>query len=227
MPYRCLINKLHLYCYTALRYGHCQVHRTFIPSGSTERYSCYSTRQLVSIYLSDKVGRDMSYDYARRVGTGSNTSNRNIIIRLHSFSDKNEVFRCCKNTAYVFVNFHTEPNYLVKDSKEKVHTAYMKNTLNVTKFASNMCMYIELRRFPILHNAWSMAIKYWLRLCTGTGNTLSNNAYRLVMEENHMWVQNIQYILPSNGFGDICICPENANAQFHRLFGLRLTDQFI
>ena len=143
----------------------------FIPSGSTAGYSCYSTRQLVSIYLSDKVGRDMSFDYARRVGTRSNTSNRNIVIRLHSFSDKNEVLRCCQNTAYVFVNFHTEPNYLVKDSIEKVHTAYMKNNLNVTKFASNMCMYIELRRFPILHNAWSMTTKYWLRLCTGTGNT--------------------------------------------------------
>ena len=47
-----------------------------------------------------------------------------------------------------FVNFDIEPNYLMKDSIEKVHTAYMKKTLNVTKFASNMCMYSELRRFP-------------------------------------------------------------------------------
>ena len=169
----------------------------------------------------------MFHMYARRVGKRSNTSNRKIIIRLHSFSDKNEVLRCCQNTTYVFVNFDTEPNYLMKDSIEKVHTAYMKKTLNVTKFASNMCMYSELRRFPILHNAWSLAIKYWLRLCTGTGNILLNNAYRLAMEENHMWVQSIQYLLSSNGLGDIWICPENANAQFHKLFRLRLNDQFI
>ena len=149
-----------------------------------------------------------------------------IIIRLHSFSGKNEVLRCCQNTTYVFLNFDTEPNYLVKDSKEKVHTAYMKKTLNVIKFASNMCMYSELRRFPILHNAWSLAIN-WLCLCTGTGNTQLNNAYRLAMEENHMWVQSIQYLLYSNGLGDIWICPENANAQFHKLFRLRLNDQFI
>ena len=166
-------------------------------------------------------------EYARRVGKRSNASNRKIIIRLHSFSDKNEVLRCCQNTTYVFVNFDTEPNYLMKDSIEKVHTAYMKKTLNVTKFASNMCMYSELRRFPILHNAWSLAIKYWLRLCTGTGNILLNNAYRLAMEENHMWVQSIQYLLSSNGLGDIWICPENANAQFHKLFRLSLNDQFI
>ena len=92
---------------------------------------------------------------------------------------------------------------------------------------SNMCMYSELRRFPILHNAWSLAIKYWLRLCTGTGSILLNNAYRLAMEENHMWVPNIQYSLSSNDLGDIWICPENANAQFHKLFRLRLNDQFI
>ena len=186
-----------------------------------------NTRQLVSIALSDTVGRDMSFEYARRVGKRSNASNRKIIIRLHSFSDKNEILHCCQNTTYVFVNFDTEPNYLMKDSIEKVHTAYMKKTLNVTKFASNMCMYSELRRFPILHNAWSLAIKYWLRLCTGTGNILLNNAYRLAMEENHMWVQSIQYLLSSNGLGDIWICPENANAQFHKLFRLRLNDQFI
>ena len=65
----------------------------------------------------------MSYEYARRVGKRSNASNRKIIIRLHSFWYKNEVLRCCQNTAYV--NFDTEPNYLVKDSIEKVHTAYM------------------------------------------------------------------------------------------------------
>ena len=78
-----------------------------------------------------------------------------------------------------------------------------QNTLNVTKFASNMCMYSKLRRFPILHNAWSLAIKYWLRLCTGTGNTLFNIPYRLAMAENHMWVQSIQYLLSSNCLGDI------------------------
>ena len=103
----------------------------------------------------------------------------------------------------------------------------MKKTLNVTKFASNMCMYNELRRFLILHNAWSLAINYWLRLCTGTGNILLFIAYRLAMEENHMWVQSIQYLLSSNGLGDIWIYSENANAQFHKLFRLRLNDQFI
>ena len=34
-----------------------------------------------------------------------------------------------------------------------------KKILNVTKFASNMCIYSELGGFPILHNAWSLAIK--------------------------------------------------------------------
>ena len=42
-----------------------------------------------------------------------------------------------------------------------------------------------------------------------------------------MWVQSIQYVSSSNGLKDIGMCPENANAQFHKLFRLRLDDQFI
>ena len=99
--------------------------------------------------------------------------------------------------------------------------------MNVTKFASNMCMCSEPGCFPILHNAWSLAIKYWLRLCTGTGNTLLNNAYHLALEENHMWVQSVQYSLSSNSLGNVWICPDNANVQFHKPFKLRLNDQFI
>ena len=43
---------------------------------------------------------------------------------------------------------------------EKVHTNYMKQSLNINKHASNLCVYEELERFPITHRAWSMAIKY-------------------------------------------------------------------
>ena len=42
-----------------------------------------------------------------------------------------------------------------------------------------------------------------------------------------MLVKSIQYLLSSNGLGDIGICPDNANAQFHKLFRLHLNDQFI
>ena len=47
------------------------------------------------------------------------------------------------------------------------------------------------------------------------------------MEENPMWVQSIQYLLSSNGFGDIWTCLENVDAQLYNLFKLRLNDQII
>ena len=103
----------------------------------------------------------------------------------------------------------------------------MKRTLNVSKYSSNKCMYGELARFPLSHNAWGLGIKYWLRLYNGTNNTLLNNCYRLNVEENHQWVQNIQYILTSNGFGDIWSNPQIVCGEFHKVLKIRLNDQFI
>ena len=119
-----------------------------------------NTRQLVSHALSTTLGRQLPFEYARRVGKKSNNSNRKIIIRLQNYSDKNEILRFSQNTTYVFDNYDTDSKDIMRDNIEKVHTAYLKKTLNVTKFASNMCVYNELRRYPILHNAWSLAMKY-------------------------------------------------------------------
>ena len=72
-----------------------------------------------------------------------------------------------------------------------------------------------------------LGIKYWLRLYNGTNNTLLNNCYRLNVEENHQCVQNIQYILTSNGFGDIWSNPLIVCGEFHKVLKIRLNDQFI
>ena len=69
-----------------------------------------------------------------------------------------------------------------------------------TLYSSNKCM---CGGIPLSHNAWGLGIKYWLRLYNGTNAMLLNKCYRLNVEENHQWVQNIQYILTSNGLGDI------------------------
>ena len=58
-------------------------------------------------------------------------------------------------------------------------------------------------------------------------NTLLNNYYRLNVEENHQRAHNIQYILTSNGFGDICSNPQIVCGEFHKVLKMRLNDQFI
>ena len=129
---------------------------------------------------------------------------------------------CANNSPYNFEKFVV--NY--ENAIEKVHTSFMKRTLNITQYASNKILYGELARFSLLHNAWALGVKYWLRLCNGTKNVLLNQCFELNVEENHNWLQSIQYVLCSNGFGNIWSNPPDVG-QFHKVFKTRLNDQFI
>ena len=55
---------------------------------------------------------------------------------------------------------------------------------------------------------------------------LLNQCFELNVEENHNWLQSIQYLLCSNGFGNIWSNPPDVG-QFHKVFKTRLKDQFI
>ena len=102
----------------------------------------------------------------------------------------------------------------------------MKRSLNINKHTSSLCVYEELDRFPISHRAWSMPIKYWLRITTGTQNRLVNEAYETAIHEKHNWVQCIQALLNTHGFDDVWLNPFIASSSFHKLFKTRLDDQF-
>ena len=60
-----------------------------------------------------------------------------------------------------------------------------------------------------------MAIKYWLRITTGTQNRLWNEAYKTAIHEKHNWVQCIQALLNTHGFGDVWLNPFIAISSFH------------
>ena len=85
------------------------------------------------------------------------------------------------NSTYNFEKFVV--NY--QNAIEKVHTSFIKATLNISKYASNKILYVELACFPLLHNAWAVGVKYWLSLCNGTENVLLNQCFHLNVELNH------------------------------------------
>ena len=180
------------------------------------------------IYLINWGGQHQRYclqSYIWKAGQAryKSDTNRNILIRLKNYCDKDDLLSSAGNSPYVFENFTAE----YKNEIEKVHTSFMKITLNVSKYSSNKCMYAKLARFPLSHNAWGLGIKYWLRLYNWTNNTLLNNFYRLYVQENHQWVQNIQYILTSNCFGDIWSNRQIVRGGFHKVLKMHLNDQFI
>ena len=104
-----------------------------------------------------------------------------------------------------------------------VHKNFLKKSLNISKHASNMCIYKEFKRCPVTDRAWAMAIKYWMPLNSGTENCLLNEAYKMSQAENHQWLQSIHYLL---GFSDIWNNPSILGDTFHETFKLRADDQF-
>ena len=75
-----------------------------------------------------------------------------------------------------------------------------------------------LGRFPVSFKLWTSCIKYWLRLESGRPNcnNILTNAYKSV-KEGHTWLENINYLLFTNGYGNIW---ENAKLHSSR-------DEFI
>ena len=147
-----------------------------------------NARNIVSNILFNLLRRNVPIKYARRIGRKKHGHNRSILIRLSSYDDVMEIMRASQGSCYCFRKFQEKnPSDL-----EKVHTNYMKRSLNINKHASNLCVYGELDRFPITHRAWSMAIKYWMRITTGTQNRLMNEAYQAAIYEKHNCVQCIQ-----------------------------------
>ena len=64
-------------------------------------------------------------------------------------------------------------------SIEKVHNDFCKKILGVSKYSSTSAVNSELGRFPILNNALSFAVKYWIRLNSGTSNKILNEAFKV------------------------------------------------
>ena len=146
-----------------------------------------------------------------------------ILIKLKSYSDKLELLRKSVNNTWKFSNFEDK-----EENIEKVQTDFCKRALNVSKYASNLAVQGELGKFPLCNTTKSLVIKYWLRLCNGTKNTILNQAYAENVDRNLEWYQGIQYLLCVNGFNNVWLNPLTVNGDnFHKYFRQRLNDQYV
>ena len=89
-----------------------------------------------------------------------------------------------------------------ENETEKVHQYFCKRTLNISKYANTKAVNAELGRCPIMHKAWGLSVKYWLRVKNGTVNAILSEAFIEAKVANHDWTQNVQYMLCENVFCD-------------------------
>ena len=185
----------------------------------------HNTRAIVASMLRLVLNKDVPVEYARRVGrrASNETAPRKILVKLKFYSDKQELFRSINENSYVITNFVEKENDI-----EKVHHDFCKKSLNISKNASNMAVQAELGRNPVMNSAKSFAVKYWLRLKSGTQNNILNEAFDECSRNNHEWMQGIQSLLCENGYGNVWINPESVNKDtFHKVLRERLNDQHI
>ena len=82
-------------------------------------------------------------------------------------------------------------------------------------------------RFPITHKAWGQSIKDWVRLESGTGNKLLNEALYQTKRDSQEWIQSVEHMLCTNGFRDVWMNPGCYDLRcFHKAFIERLNDQY-
>ena len=100
--------------------------------------------------------------------------------------------------------------------------------MNLSKYYNCSAIQGELGICSIDHRAYSLAIKYWLRLVRRTKNEILNDAFQIALNDQHDWIQSVQSLLCTNGFRYAWLNPHSLNQDyFHKQFRQRLDDQFI
>jgi len=93
------------------------------------------------------------------------------------------------------------------DELEKIHLAFLKNTLRVKPSSSTLAIYAELGRFPLALKVNTRLIKYWQKICKLDNSHLVKQAY-LSMYELHTlgqdnWCNKVRSILEECNMGHL------------------------
>ena len=151
--------------------------------------------------------------------------NNSIVVTLKNISDKISII---SNYMKSPATFTIEDINSVPNDVERSYSNFCKFSLGVSKYASTTLALNELGRYPIQIRRTVLAVLYWLRLENGTENTLLNKAFNTMKQENHPWLQNIQYSLWQVGLGNIWFNPKTCKKNSLKLLlTTRLKDIYI
>ena len=151
--------------------------------------------------------------------------NNSIVVTLKNISDKISII---SNYMKSPATFTIEDINSVPNAVERLYSNFCKFSLGVSKYASTTLALNELGRYPIQIRRTVLAVLYWLRLEKGTENTLLNKAFNTMKQENHPWLQNIQYSLWQVGLGNIWFNPKTCKKNSLKLLlTTRLKDIYI
>ena len=90
---------------------------------------------------------------------------------------------------------------------ERVHTKFIKIILGVHKNASNLAIYGETGRYPLIVRQKVKALKYWAKVVSQPESSIIKKVYNTLLNLSNgglkNWVSNIELMLVKAGFQDI------------------------
>lgn len=181
-----------------------------------------NTKSLVEGFIENVVGKRMIIKSAKRIGKAQTNEPRKILAEMSDVKDR-DVLLYNQNTT-MFTKYERKE----KNKIESVANNLYKFLLGQSKFASTTACMGELGRYLLYIRAWTLSMKYWLRLEKGTNNILLNHAYHEEKLRKNWWIENIETILKENGFAYVINKSKETNTDaFCRQFQQRLIDQSI
>ena len=125
--------------------------------------------------------------------------------------------------------------FIRADNIERVHRKFCKWVLNVKPSTSNLALYGEIGRFPLLLCRQSRIVKYFLKInLVDNNNCILWNAYNMLKMEFDAnrnaknWASNVKNLLEQTGFSDLWVFPNSLNPnRFLPLLKIRLKDIYI
>ena len=102
--------------------------------------------------------------------------------------------------------FHKAPNI------EKIQLDFCKNILGVKQCTTNVMVYFELGRYPLIYFRMYKIVKYWLKLLS-TSNCILKNCYREQLYNfcniRSSWIYQLQQLLFNLGLNEIWYNQDN------------------
>ena len=187
---------------------------------------CHPTKQCMEQFLRNICKKDVPMS-AKRIGK-KGSKPRTILVNLKHFEDKLLVLENSNTVNNGFVVRQSDSIY--KDyTYEAIHNSYLKFTLNLGKYASNVAARGELGRYPISIKAIGLTIKYWHFIAKGQNpNYLLNKAYNVGVYEKHSWLESVYSTLKTNGLGHLVVNPMALKTKaVYNLVKRRLEAQYI
>ncbi len=121
------------------------------------------TRAITRSALNKLSGKQILFNFAKRIGKKGNNISRPILVNLQQICDKFHVLGKAEGNGFDVTNY----DFKIEDTLyEKMHSKFLKFVLNVNKHSSNTAVRGELGRFPISAKAWALSIKYWHNIVT-------------------------------------------------------------